>query len=248
MRMLPPLKAVSHALRSVITYRMAGIRIGIVWIAILLALDAAQLLLFGFDPARTADGPARVYRTLSAIAGFVALSSIAVNWHRFILRDELPKAANSLRLDTLVMRYIGNYLLAILAGLVPFVAILTIVAFLPRVAVVILLPASVVAGAFIMMLSLKLPAVALGRTDFSFGDALKSAEGNFWQIAMVFLLNALLSLLPLFVLGSLLKQVSLAAAAAIGLALSAPLNLFLTLFSVSVLTSLYGFFVEKRDF
>ncbi len=247
MRKLPPLKAVSHALRSVITYRMAGIRIGIVWIAILFALDAAELLLFGFDPERTRDGPARTFDFISAITGFVAFSSIAVNWHRFILRDELL-TANSLRLDTLVLRYIGNSLLTFLAGFAPFAVIVTIVAFLPRTAMIVLLPASVLAGAFIMILSLKLPAVALGRRDFSFGDALKSSEGNFWQIAAVFLLNALVILLPLYALASLLRQASPATAAAAGLVLSVPLNLFLALFSVSVLTSLYGFFIEKRDF
>jgi len=249
--MLPPLKAVSHALKSVITYRMAGVRIGAFWIGILFALDAAELLLFGVDAARNGTGPVRVVKLLSVIAGFFAFSSIAVNWHRFILRDELPTAANSLRLDAPVLRYLGNSFLAILAGGIPLALIAAIVAFLPPVAVILLLPASLAAGAFIMMLSLKLPAVALDRGNFSFGDALKSAEGNFWQIATVFLLNALVIFVPAIALTALmllLRQASPAAATATGLILSVPLNLFFTLFSVSVLTSLYGFFVEKRDF
>ncbi|MBC8036204.1 MAG: hypothetical protein H7X89_03190 [Rhizobiales bacterium] len=247
MRKLPPLKAVSHALKSVISYRMAGIRIGALWMVILFAVDVAERLLFP-SGAGAGNGTATSIRWLSAIVSFLAFSSIAVSWHRFILRDELPLAANSLRLDARVLRYLGNSLLALLAGGVPLVLFATALAFLPRAAAIVLLPAALTAGAFISMLSLKLPAVALDRSDFSFGDALKSAEGNFWQIATVFLLNAMVIFLPLTALVLLLRQVSPAVASVTGLILSVPLNLFFTLFSVSVLTSLYGFFVEKRDF
>ncbi len=251
MRTLPPLKAVSHAFNSVITYRMAGIRIGLLWMAILFVIDVAERLLFGTGSAEASSAPATLARLLSAAVGFVAFSSVAVNWHRFILRDELPTTAKSLRLDTPVLRYLGNSLLAILAGGVPLALIATILAFMPRAAIIVLLPAALAAGALILMLSLKLPAVALDRADFSFRDALKSADGNFWQIAAVFLLNGLAIFLPALALTTLvvlLRQTSPALAAATGLILSVPLNLFLTLFSVSVLTSLYGFFVEKRDF
>src|SRR5205085_2731995 len=144
-----------------------------------------------------------------------------------------------------------NSLVALMAGVIPLAMLATIVAFLPRAAIIILLPASLAAGAFISMLSLKLPAVALGRTDFSFRDALKSADGNFWQIAVVFVLNALAIFLPALALNEiilLLRQTNPAFAVPAGLILSVPLNLFFTLFSISVLTSLYGFFVEKRDF
>ncbi len=249
MRKLPPFKAISHALKSVIAYRMAGFQIGALWVAILFVVDVAERLLFGTSETPTAA--ANATRFISAILGFMAFSSVAVNWHRFILRDELPPFAKSLRLDGLVLRYLGNSLLALLAGGAPLALIATIVAFSPQAAVIVLLPAAAIAGAFITMLSLKLPAVALDRQDFSFSDALKSAEGNFWQIAMVFLLNAVIVFLPLLALTitvDLLRQSSPAIAAATALVLSIPLNLFVTLFSVNVLTSLYGFFVERRDF
>lgn len=251
MRTLPPLKAISHALKSVIAYRMAGIRIGALWILILFLLDGAELLLLGGDAAGAGNGASAAAQFLTAITGLFAFCSIAVSWHRFILRDELPAAANALRLDMPVLRYLGNSLLALMAGAVPLALLAAIVAFLPQAAVTVLLPAALAAGAFITMLSLKLPAVALGRTDFSFSDALKSADGNFWQIAAVFLLNALVIFLPALAFTTLvllLRQASPAIATATGLILSIPLNLFFTLFSISVLTSLYGFFVEKRDF
>lgn len=249
MRKLPPLKAVSHALKSVISYRMAGIQIGALWVIVLFVVDVAERLLFGAS--ETPTPAANATRFISAILGFTAFSSVAVNWHRFILRDELPPFAKSLRLDRLVLRYLGNSLLALLAGGVPLVLVAAIIAFSPQAALIVLFPAAVAAGSFITMLSLKLPAVALDRQDFSFSDALKSAEGNFWQIAMVFLLNAVIVFLPALALTmiiELLRQFSPALAVATALILSMPLNLFITLFSVNVLTSLYGFFVEKRGF
>lgn len=249
MRTLPPLKAISHALKSVIAYRMAGIQIGALWMAILFVVDVVERLAFG--TAEAGSGPATATRFISAILGFMAFSSVAVSWHRFILRDELPPLTKTLRLDKLVLRYLGNSLVALLAGGVPLALIAAAIAFLPQIAALILLPAALAAGAFITMLSLKLPAVALERTDFTFGDALKSAEGNFWQIATVFLLNALIIFLPalaLTMLVLLLRQSNPVLATVTGLVLSIPLNLFFTLFSVNVLTSLYGFFVERRDF
>jgi hypothetical protein len=230
---------------------MVGVRIGALWITILFLLDAAELLFLGDGATENGAGGPAVARFLTATVGLFGFCSIAVGWHRFILRDEIPTLANSLRLDALVLRYIGNSLLALLAGVVPLVVLATIVAFLPRAAIAILLPAALAAGALISILSLKLPAIALGRTDFSFRDALKSADGNFWQVSAVFLLNGLIIFLPALALTEivlLLRQASPTVAVAAGLILSVPLNLFFTLFSISVLTSLYGFFVERRDF
>ena len=249
MRKLPITAAVVHALKSVVTYRRIGLRIGALWMAILFALTGAELLLAGTD--ETVSAPSAIAQLLAAAVRLLAFSSIAVNWHLFILRDEVPTAATSLRLDAVVLRYLGNSLLALLAGGLPLAVLAAAVAFLPQAAISLLLPAGLAAGAFIMMLSLKLPAVALGRRDFGFSTALKTVEGNFWQIAGVFLLNALVIFGPALIFAAivlLLRQLNETAASVFALVLSVPLNLFITLFSVSVLTSLYGFFVEKRDF
>ena len=252
MRKLPPVTAITHALRSVIAYRMAGLRIGGLWMIVLFVLNVAELLLVGRGTGGSPGNAATAAQLLSFGAGLLAFSSIAVGWHRFILKDELPAAATaSLRVDILVLRYLGNSLLALLGGALPLVAAAGALALLPQIAMLLLLPAALLAGGFIMMLSLKLPAVALDRPGFTFGHALKAAEGNHWQILGVFLLNAAVILIPGLLLTGLvliLRQISPGFATAVGLVLSVPLNLFFTLFSVSVLTSLYGFFVEKREF
>ncbi len=45
-----------------------------------------------------------------------------------------------------------------------------------------------------------------------------------------------------------LRPISAVAADIVGLLLGAVLQLFYTLFNASTFTSLYGFFVERRDF
>jgi hypothetical protein len=116
---------------------------------------------------------------------------------------------------------------------------------------VLTVPAVLVGGAIITRLSIKLPAVALGRTDFGFKEAWAASEDNFWQFLGIFLLNAVIvfgAILALILVVLGIGQISQAAAQAAGLILGAIVQLFYTLFNASIFTSLYGFFVERREF
>jgi hypothetical protein len=95
-----------------------------------------------------------------------------------------------------------------------------------------------------------MPAVALGRRDFSMGDAWRATRGNSWRM---------LGLLILFVLCMVLIGVlMLAVTYAFGLlgtvglslavAIQVMVNWVATILGVTLLTSLYGFFVEGREF
>ncbi|MGQ0484464.1 MAG: hypothetical protein ACT4SY_03810 [Hyphomicrobiales bacterium] len=250
MRKLPILATVKHALNSVVTYRGAGIRIGLLWIIILLAFNLAGLFLID-QPGQPQPGRIGLFDIVQIVLGLIAFYSIAVNWHRFVLRDEMPNAQGALRLDGLVWRYTGNALLIALMTFLPVAVLAAILSTLIPAAVVLVFPAVAVAGTATFMLSLKLPAIALGRTDFRFADAMKAAEGNFWQVMGVLLLSALIVFVAavlLIVLAALLSYLPRMAAAIIGLAASAAVNLFIILFSASVLNSLYGYFVEGRNF
>lgn len=248
MRKLNPLKAVSHALKSVFLYRLVAVRIGLFWIPLLLALGLAEQVLRkpGGNPGQFGAGEA--VGLLSAVAGLIGFCAMAVAWHRFILRDEV---AAPLQVGSTTWRYLGNSLLILLAMAVPLAIMVAVLALLPPLVSVIIVPAAILAGAAAMRLSIKLPAVALGRTDFSFRDAWAATDGNFWQIIGVFALNAIVVLgLALAVIG-ILQGVNLVLPAAVpylGLALGAVAQLFYTVFNASIFTSLYGFFVEKRDY
>jgi hypothetical protein len=173
---------------------------------------------------------------------------MAVSWHRFILRDELPAG---LRVDGSVLRYAGNTLLIMLAMLVPGLVLLTFVMLASPAAAILGLPLIVLAGGAVTRASIKLPAVALGDTAFSFRDAWKASEGNFWPCAGVFLLNAAILLAILVVLtmfAGFLDRISTVLTIAFQLGAIAFLQLFYAIFNASIFTSLYGFFVERRDF
>ena len=194
-------------------------------------------------------------RVSTATVGLFAFCSIAVSLHSLsILRDEIPStAANSLRLDRPVFLSFGNLMADFDGG--------RGARWPPRPPLVLAAcrhvplfgPPLWWRGVPITMLS-KLPAVALGRTDFLsailpaqiggrqlLADRRRIPCSTPWSS-----FPARLGAHRRLVL--LLRQANPTLAVAAGLVLSIPFNLFFTLFSVSVLTSLYGFFVEKRDF
>lgn len=249
MRKLPPTKAIAHSLRSVRDFAPAGIRFSLWWMAILLVIGVGTLLTR--EQPQTPEQLATIspLELISAVVSLVGFCSIAVNWHRFILRDDAT--GQPLRLDNTVWRYVGNSLAVLLMAVAPLLVLAVVLMLLPRVAVILLVPAAFAAGTFGLALSLKLPAVALGRTDFGFRQALDAASGNFWQLMGVLLINGAIVLASGVVLSLLISAiiaVNFALGAAIGLAMSMAFHMFYALFSVSVLSSLYGFFVEKRDF
>jgi hypothetical protein len=252
MRKLPPFKAISHAFGSVRNYAAVGIRFSLLWTAILLALAIIGSLTAP-PPPLPSDGftPPEVsaVELLSAIVGLVAFCSIAVNWHRFILRDEA--GGRPMRLDGEVWRYLGNSLLVVLLAILPLVVMAVVLAFLPPMANILLIPGAVAAVTFALALSIKLPAVALGRRDFGFKDAIRATQDNFWPLMAVGMLNGAIVLLMsviVVIVVSAFMSVSAILGTLAGLVLVVVLKIFYTLFSISIVSSLYGFFVEKRDF
>ncbi|MFN4143548.1 hypothetical protein [Aestuariivirga sp.] len=248
MRKLSPFKAIAHAFNSIRNYPQVAFRIGRVWVPVMLVagfLDAYA----GPPDTQSQDMTGREWiQVLTGVLSLIAVCSMAVNWHRFILRDELGP---SLRLDSAVFRYAGNTVLIMMAMLVPAVMVLAAVMLLPPAGAIIGLPLVVLSGGVVTRLSIKLPAVALGNGTFSFRDAWTASEGNFWPCAGVFLLNAAIFLGILLVLTlavAMLNAVSLPLSLAFQVVAAALLQLFYAIFNASIFTSLYGFFVERRDF
>ena len=135
-----------------------------------------------------------------AIASIVAYCSIAVNWHRYVLLDEVAEGWQRLRIDSLMWRYIGNAILVgliLLGGTIVASLGLSIVgwgmgATFGEAALIALAPGVVALYAYAIVsayrLAVKLPAVALGRNDFRMGDAWRATAGNFWRILGLVLL------------------------------------------------------------
>jgi hypothetical protein len=187
----------------------------------------------------------------------LAFAAIAVNWHRYILLDEVPRGREIFRLDDKTWRYFGNLLLITLAVTVAGAVIglpLTIVGGMLgaiQALVILIIVVVPIVGVLAMRMGVKLPAVALGRGDFLMRDAWSVTKGNNLAILLIFLFELMVALGAGLALGAL----ALAANAvhgmlgvAVGFALQLVVNWVFTIFSITVLTSLYGFFVENRDF
>jgi hypothetical protein len=238
MQKLAPFATIKHALSAVIQFRNAGVRIGLPW-SLVLALISFLDHIFFTVPETAGNTNLMVFRpTDFAIAGLslVIFSSIAVNWHRYILLDEITAPEKIFRLDRPVWNYALRTLLIMIIALVPVLGLsLIFISTLPQFAVLLTIP-FFLAGIYVMRMSVALPAMALERSDFGIGDALRITRGNNLQFAGLLALNSLILLATFFVLGILLTivgSVSLPAAKFLALVLSVPV---------------YGFFVEQRKF
>ncbi|CAN0233830.1 unnamed protein product [Phaeothamnion confervicola] len=254
MNKLPAFQTIKHALKAVFQFRNAGARIGLPWVLVLAGMSVIDRSFSAApDPANGTASmmfPGPMELVIAALS-LVIFSSIAVNWHRYILLDEITASEKIFRLDRPVWDYVGRTLIIMLATLVPiFVLSFIFVTALPSLSPLLAVP-FFVAGIYIMRMSVALPALALERKDFGITAALQVTQGNNLQFAALLVLNGLILFATFLALGivlSVVGSVNMAAAKILAVVLSIPVNLFLSLFSVSLLSSLYGFFVEQRKF
>lgn len=191
------------------------------------------------------------------IEGFLGFASIAVSWHRYVLLDEVPRGLAKLRVDGTVWRYFGNMFLIALCiiplmipvsfGVMPLMSVNPLLAMAGFFvfAMLVMLP-------IIYRLSIKLPAVALGRTDFKLGNAWDVSRGNWGPIVGIAVVFSLISwAIDLLLTGfssAFLSFVDPAIGFSIAVALNLFVNWIVTVMGITMLTSLYGYFEEKRDF
>jgi len=251
MRKLSPTKAISHALNSVWTFRHVGARIAFPWLPVLLLCAIAELYFAPPDVATelAADQLPSIppVQVVTFIVSLIATSSMAVSWQRFILRDEIGRG---LRIDGNVLRYALFTILLIMAAVLPTALLLAFTLLAPSVAIL-AVPGIVLIGGIVTRLSIRFPAISLGDRSFGFGDAWKASAGNFWQCLGVFLLSWTITLGGLFVLllvGGGINQLSPTLGDLVMTVGVILMQLFYALFNASVFTSLYGFFVERREF
>lgn len=255
MQKIPVIQTIKHALSAVFHFRNAGIAIGLPWMLVLAGVRAIEFFFFSSTaPAEVDPAQAMIFHPADfIIAAFsmVVFSSIAVNWHRYILLDEVTASGKYFRLDRPVWNYAGRTLLIMMIALIPVLLLgAMLLSAFPSAGLLLAFP-FFMAGIYIMRMSVALPATALERKDFGIGAALQITRGNNLQFAGLLALNALIFLVTFLALAVVLS-ISGSFGTIIGrifaFALIVPVNLFLSLFSVSLLSSLYGFFVEQRKF
>ncbi len=272
MRQLPVFSALFHALKSTTDNLGFAFHISWPWIVLLLPINIITTLYMLFNGLQIAPGtnpdPALVAKVFIVstplfIVSLISYSSIAVNWHRYVLLDEVPQGWARFRIDELTWRYIGNALLIalIVAGAFLLVSIVitlitaALVMLLGQAIGIIFYTACVIALvtygiiAFYRM-GIKLPAVALGRNDYKMKNAWADSAGNEWRIlGLVGLMVAMMLIAGLLLFLSALIFTNFGVIGlSISIAIQVMVNWVATIFGVTLLTSLYGFFVENRDF
>ena len=262
MKTLPVLAAFSHAFRSTTHNLGFAFQVSWPWMLALLPINIAGNLYFlanSFGNSEEMNPKVFAAVLIMGICGMIAFASIAVNWHRYILLDEVPHGMERLRLDATVWRYVGNILLIGLilvvgAGGIGIVLVIlavllgTVGQFVAVIGAVALTLFSIVAS---YRLSIKLPAIALGRQDYGLLHAWTATARNSWRflglLLILFIVSGLAALaggLVGFGLGTIGGNVGVSISVAVQLAV----NWVLAILGVTMLTSLYGYFVEGREF
>lgn len=245
-----------HALRMVFGNFPMALRASIPFIAVWV-LSAAYAAFSGVSLSVTHAGAGAQaqllqdhwpYFLLAVIASVAAYLWTAVAWHRYVLAEEAPGPLGPQWHGP----EIGNYLWrSFLAGLIfVFVGFLFgfVIGFIsaasgaPAGVKVILTQLGTVVPCLVVFFRLSpiFPAAALG-APITFGEAwsaTKGATGSLFLLALVSVVSNLVLALPT----SLLTQ----GAPILGLAWSAAVQWLSLMFGVSVLSTIYGHFVEKR--
>ena len=256
MRQLPVLAALNHSFQSVWLNRMVALRMSWIWYIIVALVLAFSTQLTSSRGSANPEEPQAGFFLIDALTLLLVLlvnSAFAVHWHRYILLDEVPGMFDTFRLDGKVWRYFGNSLLIMLALIVPSIAIaipfvFIAAAFAPQLAAL----GSAIGVIFVvsvgfLRLGIKLPAIALGVIDFRFTDAWRASAGNSSRIAAIFLITLSIALIAAAIIAALSLSGSFIGVV-LGFLLQLAINWFLTFFMITLLTSLYGFFVQNRDF
>lgn len=174
---------------------------------------------------------------------FVTMFWIVVSWHRFVLLEEYPRGIfPTFRFDR-ILAYFGRVLL---------LGILMAIAFLPAGAVLSALGGGALSVVFVIVLvvfliigfyrlSIILPAAAIGQ-PLTLGQAWNNTAGAGGAIIVLLLVSFVFQVVVQLVF------TALAFIPVLGVLLSLFFGvLVLPLINVSILTTMYGVFVEKRQ-
>lgn len=192
-----------------------------------------------------ASGPNSIGIGVGAVTGFVVILLCSfwfiVSWHRFVLLEERPQGwMNGPKPQ--IKAYIWTALKLVFVMFVAAIPMI-ILGFLVETMPIIALPLLIAFGLFLFIaffrVSLILPAAAVGQT-LTIAEAFNETRGNTGAFVLIILCSIGLGMLLQLGVAVLMLVPVLGALASIAA------QLFTSMLNVSILTTLYGYFIEKR--
>ncbi len=175
---------------------------------------------------------------------FITMFWIAVSWHRFILMEEYPTGIfPTFRFDR-ILAYFGRILMLGILMMIAYIPMLLVFAVLGEGLAVLSVILMIVYSIFLVIcfyrLSIILPAAAIG-SPISLSDAWNNTTGVGGAILLLLLVAFLFQVLVQLVF------MALAFIPILGVLLSVFFGtLVLPMINVSIFTTMYGVFIEKR--
>lgn len=197
------------------------------------------------DPPATGLDSFGAFGLSSLIIIWVIAFWIVVSWHRYVLLEEMPQGwLPPFRADR-ILAYFGLLLMLGVIAFFALVPLFIIIAVLGESAVNLALTIGVFYFLAVVLciyrLSVMLPASAIGQ-PIPLGTAWAKTEGTFGTLIVLLIVSFIFQLLVQVVFGLLM------AIPVIGFALVLiPSILILPLINVSILTTIYGVYVEGRS-
>lgn len=164
---------------------------------------------------------------------------IAVNWHRYVLLNEPVGWMPQVRMDRM-LAYFGTALLVGLITVIIAVIVAVIASVIGAVGWIIAVPVLLVMVAFSFRLSTALPGAALGQGGGVSGSMAATA-GQMGTMVVLTLIYFAASLICGIVVG-LLSMIPV-----LGILINLAFQWLAMMVALSMLTTLYGHYVEKRD-
>ena len=219
-----------------------AILIGGVFALVLLNPDLQNTLFSGEEVEFTTAPPSGFFSTLLlGLVGYVFVQIwTIVAWHRFVLLEEYPQGwLPPLSLDRMGAYFLRAFIIFAILAAASLIFVFALI-FTGPLAAVIALPAMVFAWIVFMRWSITLPAAAVAQ-NITLGeawDATRESTGLFLGLLFSLLLFGLLVAL----VGFVFEQIPV-----LGVFWNIPTQILLTVINISVITTLYGVFVEKRE-
>ncbi|MCF1481552.1 hypothetical protein FS800_05175 [Agrobacterium vitis] len=237
-------KLFKHALKLTFNNWFAAIKITAPFIAIALSLKALTIGYAGFVTVEN-DAILRAMLIVSELYGFVSYLWIAVAWHRFILIDEYPRLMPRFH----GARTVSYFLKGLLIGLLVIMVAIPIVLFnliardIRFLDLFFILLSFVATFGLITMatrLSTLLPSAALG-TSMTIREAWDATRAENLACLGVALMLYVIAV-PVLVTTYLLRDGPIV----LSILWETISSAFLMMISLSVITTLYGHYIEKR--